>query len=320
MPDITYNQFPISGKIVDFDTLQSDVANLNANAVLESRTINGYDLSENRTIYAQDVPSRNVLSPDIVQGSLSSSGAETSATTRCRSGYAPVSASTAYTVSVTSPLVYEIHEYTSAKAWIKYTSISATSGEITTSATTAYLRILFRKSDNADVIPSEITDPMIRPSTAPAGYVPYAKTNVELSQAILGEEWTTLYNTGSSTQCTLVSFTATPTFTWFSVYANKARTKYRLLCRVKFDNVVRQSGGVAFKIATTHHPPKDKYGYGGLRSTGGNTGQSAYWGVDTAYWMYSTDGVITVYITETYTNIANGNSLYVLIPATESVP
>ena len=50
MPDLTFNQFPISGKIVDFDQLQTDVNNLNANAVLESRTINGLDLSQNRVL------------------------------------------------------------------------------------------------------------------------------------------------------------------------------------------------------------------------------------------------------------------------------
>ena len=194
MPDITYNQFPISGKIVDFDQLQTDVNNLNANAVLESRTINGYDLSANRTIYAQDVPSKNIINPtELVQGSMTSTGTETGGTTRIRSGYVAVTGGTTYTISTSSTtvMIYELHEYNSSKTWQSYTSVSLNSPyTFTTASGTGYVRFLFRYSDNSDILPSAVTNLQLELGSTVTAYVPYAKTNVELTNDYEEGTWT----------------------------------------------------------------------------------------------------------------------------------
>lgn len=199
MPDITYNQFPISGKIVDFDTLQNDVNNLNANAVLENRTINGYDLSENRTIYAQDVPSKNLL-PNTAS-STSSNGVTVT-----------VNADGSVTVSGTASANVEVDLYTFSASELASLSGCILSGcpsggsqngynitlQGSNSPWTTYARDIgsgatissgsaiakvFIWVGSGTAISTPITFyPMIRPSTAPAGYVPYAKTNVELSK------------------------------------------------------------------------------------------------------------------------------------------
>lgn len=190
MPDITYNQFPISGKIVDFDTLQSDVANLNANAVLESRTINGYDLSENRTIYAQDVPSRNILSStgvtttsNNVTFTVNSDGSVTVSTSGTASAWTSFILGTA---TLVSGVTYELTGcpsggsqstfYQDIQGYALYDTGSGRTLSGYSGTYTARIVVQSGASCNGTFYP------MIRPSTAPAGYVPYAKTNVELSQ------------------------------------------------------------------------------------------------------------------------------------------
>ena len=202
MPDITYNQFPISGKIVDFDTLQNDVNNLNANAVLESRTINGYDLSENRTIYAQDVPSKN-LCPN-------------SATSKTESGITmTVNSDGSITVSGTASARVDLTlGYLSAQQLTDMGSAILTGCPSGGSASTYKLRIqdtaspyaiiaqdtgsgntlgtpttertyeIYISISSGTAISTPITFyPMIRlASVTDDTYVPYAKTNVELTK------------------------------------------------------------------------------------------------------------------------------------------
>ena len=133
--------------------------------------------------HVQDIESKNVANIlTLVQGSLSGTGAETTGTTRLRSGFFSVDSSVVYTVSmVSSALFYEIHEYDSSKTWLKFTQVNANSATFTTSGTTKYVRILFRYSDNSTILPSAITKLQLEKGSTVTSYVPYAKTNVELS-------------------------------------------------------------------------------------------------------------------------------------------
>lgn len=208
MPDLTFNQFPISGKIVDFDTLQNDVNNLNANAVLESRTINGYDLSENRTIYAQDIPSKNLLpsatATQTINGvtfTLNSDGSISTGGTAGTGGAVlflvgsnwvgvspyPLDKTKSYVLSgcpsggSNSTYRISIFEYYNNGASNVNYSDTGSGVEFTPYSTATSWLVCINIQPGAGDMTGKTFYPMIRLSTAPAGYVPYAKTNVELT-------------------------------------------------------------------------------------------------------------------------------------------
>lgn len=204
MPDLTFNQFPISGKIVDFDQLQTDVNNLNANAVLESRTINGYDLSANRTIYAQDVPSKNLL-PNTA-GSVSGNGLTITA-----NADGSVTVSGTATANVTYYFVgsdSSRHDFQSGTfivsdgvesgdsanrhMFVNYYEGSTYKGQANTYSTpqftlgSGYSIRCGLYITNGTALNTPVTFyPMIRlASITDDTYVPYAKTNVELTGTV----------------------------------------------------------------------------------------------------------------------------------------
>lgn len=196
MADITYTQFPIEADIVDISQIetdisnaQTDILNLGQNKADKTTTINGLSLAQNRTLYVQDIPSKNILNPYFVNGSLSNTGEDTSTPNRLRSIFIPVQPSTTYTLQMTSSTIkwQEYDEYTSAKSWIGYTSINATSKTFTTGSTTAYIKLIATFNTGTAISPSDLDGCNLQlelGSTATA-YVPYAKTNAELSQGLI---------------------------------------------------------------------------------------------------------------------------------------
>lgn len=108
--------------------------------------------SDNK-IFNDQLTSRNIANnATIRQGSFNAQGQETSATNRIRTGFIGALPNTQYSIRTNTSLqVYEIHEYTSGQAFIKYTAINAGSVVFKTSNTTGYFRILMRYSDNSTV-------------------------------------------------------------------------------------------------------------------------------------------------------------------------
>ena len=108
-------------------------------------------------MFVDQIATRNIVSnSSIRQGSFDGQGQETVQTTRIRTGYIGVIPSTQYYLATNSTLqIYEIHEYTSAQAFIKYTTVNATTKVLKTSDTTGYVRVLMRYSDNRVVTADE---------------------------------------------------------------------------------------------------------------------------------------------------------------------
>lgn len=114
---------------------------------------------------------------DFVQGSISGAGVDAESTIRLRSPFIPVSPNTKYSVATNSNLlVYEIHSYNANKEWIRLANVSVTSYSFTNASDTYYLKILIRKTDNATILPSELTTFQLEKGNAPTTYEPYTST------------------------------------------------------------------------------------------------------------------------------------------------
>ena len=97
---------------------------------------------------------------DIEQGTISGTGDNTNSTTRIRTASRKaVSPSTEYKIKVNSEVqIYEVHEYTDLTGASTHLTVNASEYTFTTQSTTNYLRILFRYSNNATILPSAITE------------------------------------------------------------------------------------------------------------------------------------------------------------------
>lgn len=105
------------------------------------------------------------LTNSIEQGSISSTGQDTSAGTRCRSGFIQVKSGIQYYIEVNPNIrIYEIHEYRTddSDTFIQYTTINDSSTTFTPSSTTGYIKILFRYGNNAAITPSDFSVCFIR--------------------------------------------------------------------------------------------------------------------------------------------------------------
>lgn len=122
-------------------------------------------------------------SSTITRETLNETGAALASTTRCVTDYIRVKPSSTLKVSLENALIFEIHEYTYSKGFIKFTTVNAVSTSITLGATTGYVRILMRKSSNADILPSEIIK-LLCTSNGSTAYVPYNKTTVLVPSAV----------------------------------------------------------------------------------------------------------------------------------------
>lgn len=113
--------------------------------------------ASDNTVFADQITSRNFANnASIRNGSFDGQGQETSINTRIRTGFFGVLPNTQYGIRTNTSLqIYEIHEYTSSRTFIKYTTINNSSTIFKTSSTTGYFRILMRYSDNRILNPDE---------------------------------------------------------------------------------------------------------------------------------------------------------------------
>lgn len=139
-------------------------------------------------VYSDQIDSRNMASQtEMVQGSITSQGTDSSATTRVRTGYIAVSPNTYYSFATNATAqIYEIHEYTSAQVFIKYTSINATTAVIKTSATTGRIRVLMRLSNNATIVANDCARlQMEKGDVLSSTYVPYLQPSTSVTAPFL---------------------------------------------------------------------------------------------------------------------------------------
>lgn len=303
---------------------------------------NGATINEKKlpaTLYAQDIPSKNLLPNDLItttyrgitytknsDGSITCTGSVSVGYSYSEvylyfqnsipdGNYILSGCPSGGSESTYRAILWDSDTGARAKAWDGTTNSSSDTGSGSEVQVIASHKMGYNIIIYGSITGTLTFYPMIRlASITDSTYVPYAKTNVELTKNIFEQEWDTVFATGSSTTCTLANFTASNyVFNWCSFYANRTKTSFRFLCRVRFDGVQRTGGSPNFTIQTNCHPSEAHTGYGGLRSAGGTTVQNASWGVDTLYWTIYPNGQLTVYMTETYTNIVNGNALYVIV-------
>lgn len=203
MADITYTQFPIEADIVDISQMQTDISNaqtdilnLGQNKADKSTTINGYSLAQNRTLYVQDIPSKNLfdtvkagfvernnygvtrsLASDgtgIVLSGLSTGTSLWARSTDDASFWLPQGDYLiSYEASGTGSSSVTYFGVLTSGGQTYYDSFTAPSGGIT--IVNFVIVITNNVQYNCTVYP------MIRLSSAPSGYVPYTKTNEELT-------------------------------------------------------------------------------------------------------------------------------------------
>lgn len=114
--------------------------------------------ASDNTIFADQITSRNLANnASIRNGSFDGQGQETSSNTRIRTGYIGLLPNTQYGIrtNYSTLQIYEVHEYTSSRTFIKYTSVNNSSTILKTSSTTGYIRVLMRYSDNRILTPDE---------------------------------------------------------------------------------------------------------------------------------------------------------------------
>ena len=128
------------------------------------------------------VKSRNIANnATIRQGTFNGQGEPTSSTTRVRTGFISVIPSTQYAIRTNSSMqVYEIHEYTSAQSFIKYTAINASSTVFKTTSTTGNIRILMRYTDNRTVYPNDAAMLQVERGETFSAYTPYQEMSVSV--------------------------------------------------------------------------------------------------------------------------------------------
>lgn len=205
MADYQYTEFPIDADEIDIDQLQQDVQNvtddiLNINQAIESinqritaltnRTINGYDLSADRTLFAQDIPSKNLLPNTATtrtvngvtftvnsDGSISTSGTASSGT-QFTIGSLTLKSGIQYAFNG-CPSGGDLDSYfINFSGVVNDTENGATATPANDVTTNAVINIVSGTNVNGKVF-----RPMIRlASVEDDTYVPYAKTNVELTK------------------------------------------------------------------------------------------------------------------------------------------
>ena len=125
----------------------------------------------------------------IEQGDISgSNGAESASTIRLRSGWIPVKPSTTYTLSMSSSAVFKyLYKYSASKGWLRVTALtSASPKSFTTDNDVYYIRVTMGYTNDATIVPSDVSDVQLEQGSSKSLYVPYAMDNVELSKKCRG--------------------------------------------------------------------------------------------------------------------------------------
>ena len=120
----------------------------------------------------------NVSANPLEQGGIASNDGQNTATSynqRVRTnGYIPVKPNTVYTTSVKDLQIYYL-EYTQDKTYADRhaSGFSDNSVTFTTGANTYFIRLQFRKSDNSNINPSEVTNVQLEQGSTATEYEPY---------------------------------------------------------------------------------------------------------------------------------------------------
>lgn len=122
---------------------------------------------------------KNLIWSSTEQGGISGNGGNTTNSARCRTdGFVPVAANTIYTASVNSDIVVlAVHFYesdTTASHIETYVTGGYRTLTFTTPETATHVRILYKRADNQDIIPSDITEPMLEVGDTATTFAPYA--------------------------------------------------------------------------------------------------------------------------------------------------
>lgn len=111
-----------------------------------------------------------------VFGSINAStGGDINSSTRLRSPWIKLNPSTQYTLSTNNNTlqVYELYQYTSDKTKIRSDRADAQSYTFTTTATTVYMRVIFRHADNSAPTLSELDNTQLELGSQASSYEPY---------------------------------------------------------------------------------------------------------------------------------------------------
>ena len=156
---------------------------------------------------------------DIQQGGIdATTGAETSANTRVRTGFIEVLSNTTYAVAVNSDnsnlVVFHVIEYDENKTYISASGKNIATATQTTGATTKYIRITSRNTTNANITPTDLSKWQCEQGNQATTYAPYsAETHtVNLGRTIYGGSVDVVQGTGTDENGNDFTFTPiTPT-------------------------------------------------------------------------------------------------------------
>ncbi len=153
---------------------------------------------------------------DFVQGGVNDQGEDTSSTIRLRSPLIEVNPSQTYALSVNTNLsIYEINNYDINGNWINYVSLGFTSGTYTPNNNVHYIKIIIRKTTNAEITVSELIAFQLETGTQATTYEPYINqtTTISLPQTVYGGE-VDVVNGGGTGEYELVTFDGSSDEAW----------------------------------------------------------------------------------------------------------
>ena len=126
------------------------------------------------------------------QGTLvDGDGTEYPTTTRLRSGYTSVNASTTYTISMTSGVTFiYVFFYNASKDFIsKSAYIDTAQSTFTTPSGCAYVRVNMHYTNDATILPSAVSNLQLEEGSVVSPFVPHALDVVELTNRDAVQEW-----------------------------------------------------------------------------------------------------------------------------------
>ena len=139
--------------------------------------------------FVQNWESKNLIDQaSLEQGTLvDGDGTEYPATTRLRSGFSSVDASTTYTISMTSGVTFiYVFFYDASKAFISKTAyIDTAQSTFTTPSGCAYVRVNIHYTNDATILPSAVSNLQLEKGSQASFYMPYALDNIELTKRVV---------------------------------------------------------------------------------------------------------------------------------------
>lgn len=310
------------------ENVQDGIDELASEKAEKSTTINGYDLSEDRTLFVQDIPSKNLLPITATtttisgvtftvndDGTISTSGTATADVTFLIASDVPAKAGTSYKLSgaSTGTSAVKLTLTDNVHAAYNITNIAGDSywnppSDFNFSGARLYIQVT-----NGYNVDGYVFKPMLRlASIEDDTYVPYAKTNVELSDIVSKAfKWKTVYFTGAwiFTNCT-----GSVTQTTSVVYVNELNTLIAVEARILISSFTRTGSSPKISIQTDWTPPTNINRIIGARTSGSGSSDRTLM-TEVIYFSINTSGLLTFQMSESYANVQSG-AVYLHIPIT----